>query len=91
MVGPYALAGELARSGPEYAQGFERYEALLRPFLETKQRGARNFARAFAPKSRFGLSVRDALIRAMAVPGLSRIVIGRDIEDRLTLPEYHWG
>ena len=34
---------------------FANYEVLLRHFIGSKQRGAENFASAFAPRTRWGL------------------------------------
>jgi 2-polyprenyl-6-methoxyphenol hydroxylase-like FAD-dependent oxidoreductase len=90
MISAFALAGELARAGGRYELAFARYEALLRTYIGAKQRGAERFASAFAPKTKWGLHFRNQVIRTLAVPGLARLVIGRDIIDRLQLPEYHW-
>ena len=38
-----------------------------------------------------GLFVRNFIIGAAAIPGLARLAFGRDIIDRLALPEYAWG
>jgi 2-polyprenyl-6-methoxyphenol hydroxylase-like FAD-dependent oxidoreductase len=88
MISAYVLAGELAAAGGRYQQAFSNYEARLRPFIETKQRGAERFAGAFAPKTPWGLSFRNQVIRAFAIPGLARLAVGREIIDNLPLPEY---
>jgi 2-polyprenyl-6-methoxyphenol hydroxylase-like FAD-dependent oxidoreductase len=90
MISAYVLAGELAAAGGQYRQAFESYEARLRAFIETKQRGAERFAGAFAPKTRWGLYFRNQVIRAFAIPGLARLAIGREIVDTLQLPEYRF-
>jgi 2-polyprenyl-6-methoxyphenol hydroxylase-like FAD-dependent oxidoreductase len=90
MTAAYVLAGELARSGGSQDEAFRRYENLLRPYIATKQRGARNFSSAFAPRTALGLFVRNLVIGATAIPGLARVAFGRDIIDRLALPEYTW-
>jgi 2-polyprenyl-6-methoxyphenol hydroxylase-like FAD-dependent oxidoreductase len=90
MTAAYVLAGELATAEGHHAQAFARYEALLRTFIASKQRGAARFAAAFAPKTRWGLFVRNQVIRAFAIPGLARFMFGRDIADTLRLPEYRW-
>jgi hypothetical protein len=44
----------------------------------------------FAPRTDLGLFVRNLIIRAMSLPGLTRYVVGRDIVDKVQLPEYSW-
>jgi hypothetical protein len=58
--------------------------------MEAKQRGAERFASAFAPKTRWGLFLRNQVIRATAVPGIARLAFGEDIIDTLRLPDYSW-
>lgn len=90
MVSAYVLAGELASAGGSHAAAFGRYEAVLRTFIERKQRGAERFAAAFAPRTRWGLRFRNEVIRALAIPGLARLVLRGDIIDTLRLPDYRW-
>ncbi len=90
MTGAYVFAGELAKSLGDHRQGFANYEKVLRSFIETKQRGAERFAGAFAPKTGWGLFLRNQIIKAAAFPGVARLTFGRDIIDRLRLPEYPW-
>jgi 2-polyprenyl-6-methoxyphenol hydroxylase-like FAD-dependent oxidoreductase len=90
MISAYVLAGELAAAQGRYEQAFGRYEALLRNYIAAKQRGAVRFAGAFAPKTQFGVLVRNLVVRAFAIPGLAKLAVGRDIADNLQLPEYSW-
>lgn len=90
MIAAYVLAGELSVSEGGYGQAFANYEARLRNYILTKQRGAQRFAGAFAPKTSAGLYFRNIVIRAFAIPGLARFVIGKDIADRIELPDYPW-
>ena len=90
MTAAYVLAGELSRSGNSYADAFARYETLLRPYIATKQKGAKYFSGAFAPRTELGLRVRNLVISATKIPGLARFAFGRDIIDSLALPEYTW-
>lgn len=89
MTGAYVLAGELAKSSGRHIEAFANYERILRDFISAKQRGER-FAGAFAPKSRWGLLLRNQIINAAAIPGFARIAFGRSIVDRLQLPECSW-
>jgi 2-polyprenyl-6-methoxyphenol hydroxylase-like FAD-dependent oxidoreductase len=89
MTAAYVLAGELGRCD-SHAEAFQRYERLLRTYIETKQRAAVTFGGAFAPKTALGLAFRNLVIKATAIPGFARLTFGRDISDKLTLPEYSW-
>jgi 2-polyprenyl-6-methoxyphenol hydroxylase-like FAD-dependent oxidoreductase len=88
MTSAYVLAGELARAQGRHEEAFRRYEDLLRPFLATKQEGAERFAHSFVPRTRWGLFVRNQVLKAFGIPYVSRLALGRDIIDRLKLPEY---
>jgi 2-polyprenyl-6-methoxyphenol hydroxylase-like FAD-dependent oxidoreductase len=90
ITSAYLLAGELLAAQGRHERAFRRYEALLRPYVETKQRGAKRFAGALAPKTRVGLWFRNQVVGAFAIPGLARFVLGRDIVDSLRLPHYPW-
>ncbi len=90
MTSAFALAGELARAAGRHEEAFGRYEALLRPYIEGKQRGAERFAAAFAPRTRWGLDFRNLVIKAFAIPGLATLTVGRDVVDILQLPDYRW-
>lgn len=90
MTAAYILAGELAKMKRNHGEAFARYEEVLRTFISTKQRGAEQFALAFAPKTRWGLFFRNQVIRMLTLPGLARLTFGRDITDTLALPEYRW-
>jgi 2-polyprenyl-6-methoxyphenol hydroxylase-like FAD-dependent oxidoreductase len=88
MTEAYVLAGELNRAGDDYREAFRRYERLLRPFLERKQKSARNFAAAFAPKTRLGVWVRNQVTKLMAIPPVAHYFVGRDLRDDFDLPDY---
>ncbi|HEX4105252.1 MAG TPA: FAD-binding domain [Rhizomicrobium sp.] len=90
MVSAYVLAGELAKAAGNHSEAFAAYEEILKNYIGKKQRGAEHFARAFAPRTRFGLWFRDMTIRSFAIPGLAKLGVGRDMMDRLILPEYRW-
>jgi 2-polyprenyl-6-methoxyphenol hydroxylase-like FAD-dependent oxidoreductase len=90
MISAYVLAGELANADGRYEQAFARYEMFLRAYINMKQRGAERFAGAFAPKTQWGMWFRNQVIRAFAIPGLARFMVGRDIIDALRLPDYRW-
>jgi hypothetical protein len=78
------------RAGGRHEEAFAKYYALLRAFIAAKQRGAKRFASVFAPKTRWGLQLRNQVIKTFAIPGLASFAVGRDIIDHLQLPKYNW-
>lgn len=90
MIAAYVLAGELRRSD-DYRTAFANYERLMRPFIAEKQRAARGFAAAFAPKSRLGLLLRNQISKLMRIPLVTRATMARGLEDHIALPDYEDG
>ena len=90
MTAAYVLAGELAKAKGDHHQAFREYQKILQTFISSKQRGAEQFATAFAPRTRWGLFFRNQVIKMLTIPGLARLTFGRDITDSLALPEYRW-
>jgi 2-polyprenyl-6-methoxyphenol hydroxylase-like FAD-dependent oxidoreductase len=90
MTGAYTLAGELVKAAGRHDVAFPNYEARLRDYLGAKQKGAERFSAAFAPRTRWGLFLRNQVINACALPGLSTLTFGRGIVDTLSLPDYVW-
>ena len=88
IVAAHVLAGELARSGNRIDEALASYERRLRAYVSTKQAGAVRFAGAFAPRTLFGMWFRNLVMNALAIPGVARFAVGREITDRLQLPEY---
>jgi 2-polyprenyl-6-methoxyphenol hydroxylase-like FAD-dependent oxidoreductase len=88
MSGAYVLAGELEKAGGDYQTAFARYEQLMRPFIEEKQKAAASFASSFAPKTEFGVYLRNLATRAMAIPFIAKLLMGRMIRDNISMPDY---
>jgi 2-polyprenyl-6-methoxyphenol hydroxylase-like FAD-dependent oxidoreductase len=88
MTAAYVLAGELARADGTPEPAFARYEALVRSFIDDKQRAARRFAGSFAPKTALGLFLRNQVTKLLPIPGVAEVIIGRSLLDRLQLPDY---
>jgi 2-polyprenyl-6-methoxyphenol hydroxylase-like FAD-dependent oxidoreductase len=88
MIAAYLLAGELAERAGDPEAAFRRYEARLRPFIASKQKAAEGFARAFAPRTRFGLFLRNQITKSLALPLVARLAFGRGLLDRIELPDY---
>ncbi len=79
--GRVALVGDVATA-------FARYEQRLMSFLRKKQQSAEKFSSAFAPKTSFGIALRDVITQLMRIPGVAELVIGRDLRDEIVLPVY---
>ena len=88
MAAAYILAGELYRAGGDHVEAFRRYQHRFAPFVATKQRAARRFAGAFAPRSRLSLFVRNQLFRLSALPMFAALTAGRGFRDSIELPTY---
>jgi 2-polyprenyl-6-methoxyphenol hydroxylase-like FAD-dependent oxidoreductase len=87
MTAAYTLAAELRQGDPLAA--LRRYEARLRPLVARKQAGARRFAGWFAPRTALGLWLRDRVSGLLRIGPLARLLVGRDLEDAIELPD--WG
>ena len=60
----------------------------LRPFASMKQRAARRFAGALAPKSRMSLFLRNRLFGLFSIGWIAKLIAGREFSDRIALPDY---
>ena len=88
MTEAYMLAGELNRAGQDYQAAYRRYEQLMRPFVEGKQKLALYFASAFVPKTWAGVWLRNQATRLMAFPPLAHYFFVRHMRDDFDLPNY---
>jgi len=88
MVAAYILAGEIYQARGDYAQAFQRYQALFGPFVLKKQQAALRFAGYFAPSSKLALFVRNQMMNLMRIGWIADRVVGGDIADRIALPTY---
>jgi 2-polyprenyl-6-methoxyphenol hydroxylase-like FAD-dependent oxidoreductase len=70
MLGAYVLAEELHRAEGDYARALRAYEGRLQPFIRRQQNAAVRFAGSFAPKTAFGIRVRDSALKLMNLPVL---------------------
>jgi 2-polyprenyl-6-methoxyphenol hydroxylase-like FAD-dependent oxidoreductase len=88
MAEAYVLAGELKCCGGDHAAAFARYEQRLMPVLKRKQKIAARFASSFAPKTSFGLTVRNLATRVLRLPFLAELLLARFMRDDVKLPDY---
>jgi 2-polyprenyl-6-methoxyphenol hydroxylase-like FAD-dependent oxidoreductase len=90
MAGAYVLAGELAAAAGDHTLAFRRYEELLRPMIEAKQRGAERFLSSFAPPSRRSLFFQTRITRLLGWSWLGERLARRWL-DPIQLPDYAVG
>jgi 2-polyprenyl-6-methoxyphenol hydroxylase-like FAD-dependent oxidoreductase len=88
MAGAYILAGELQRAGGDYTRAYRAYNENFRAFIERKQHTAEKNAASFAPRTRFGLRVRDLVLRVAAFPLVGNWLTRRFVADQFQLPNY---
>ncbi|MGA9794325.1 MAG: FAD-binding domain [Rhizomicrobium sp.] len=88
MLGAYVLAGELKKAGGEHEAAFAAYEKRLMPFMQRQQKAAVGFAASFAPKTEFGLSLRNAVVRLMNIRPLGLWFTRRMLGEPYAIPTY---
>lgn len=72
FAGAYILAGELARQ-KHYNEGLSRYEAVMRPYVESVQELPPGVPQLAYPKTRFGVSVINTLMGVLASAPVQRL------------------
>jgi 2-polyprenyl-6-methoxyphenol hydroxylase-like FAD-dependent oxidoreductase len=90
MAEAYVLAGELRNCGGDHAAAFARYQAMMLPWLRRKQRSAAKFASAFAPRTEFGIRVRNLALRLLRLPFVVDFLFGRELRDEVKIPDYEF-
>ncbi len=88
MVAAYVLAGELGRARHTPEEALRRYEERLQAFMSGKQKAAEKLAGSFAPRTRFGLFLRNQITKAFALPFVPRLAMGSSLTDSFALPDY---
>jgi 2-polyprenyl-6-methoxyphenol hydroxylase-like FAD-dependent oxidoreductase len=88
MTEAYVLAGELKRAGHDYQAAFHQYEQRMRLFIEGKQKSAKKFAAAFAPRTRLGIWFRNQVTKLVRIPFVAKFFLGRVVRDDFDLPNY---
>jgi 2-polyprenyl-6-methoxyphenol hydroxylase-like FAD-dependent oxidoreductase len=88
MLGAYILAGELHKADGDHTKAFAAYERRMRPFIDKQQRDAERFAPSFAPRTAFGLFVRDTVLNLMKVRPLAIWFARRNFANAFDLPDY---
>lgn len=85
LIGPYVLAGELAKGG-DIAAALDRYNNVMRPFVDKAQDIPSWGPKALQPQSRAGIGIQHALLKVAASPAV-RPLIARFASGGSGLPE----
>jgi len=88
MAEAYVLAGELRTCGGDHAVAFARYQERMMPFLKRKQKLAAKYASSFAPKTAFGITLRNLVMRLLRLPFVLEILLGSEFLNEIDLPDY---
>ena len=94
IIGGYVLAGELLSHPGDVQTALKRYEEIMLPFVKSQQ-GGDTAMQLLNPQTRWGLMIRNALLRlvrwtkldewAMAVYSALGIV-----DKKVPMPDYQW-
>ena len=89
VVGAYVLAGELA-TNEDYSHAFERYERIMRPFVEEGQSVSKLNEKWTHPQSKFGIAAQHAMLELLSKPGLRDLFLklGMRKSKEIDLPDY---
>ncbi len=89
IVGAYVLAGEIAEQ-PSLADAFERYDQIMRPFVEKGQNVPKIAPKMLQPQTRFGVALQRAVLRVAAAPGIKQVATRFFVSsaDEIELPNY---
>jgi 2-polyprenyl-6-methoxyphenol hydroxylase-like FAD-dependent oxidoreductase len=88
MAEAYVLAGELRNCRGDHSAAFARYQERMMPFLRLKQASAAKFASSFAPKTSFGITVRNLATWLFRLPFMVDFLFGRELGHEIKLPDY---
>ena len=87
MAEACVLAGELRNCGGDHAAAFARYQGRMMPWLARKQRAAK-FASSFSPRTVFGITFRNLVLRLLRLPFVVDFLFGRELRDEVKMPDY---
>ncbi len=89
LVGAYVLAGELARQ-PDHRAAFAASGGRMRPYVSEAQKLPPGAPRLSSPRSRTGIRLYHAALRAAASPMVGRLAqrFSASSGEKFVLPEY---
>ena len=71
MFGAYVLVQELTNNLSDVPRALDRYEARVRPLVDSRQRIAARNMSWFLPRTRFGAKIRDQLSKTAVTPPIA--------------------
>ncbi len=80
--------GRTTMGGGRLCEGLSSVRNAVPSLIERKQHSAERLASSFAPRPRFGLVVRDAVLRLASFPLVADWLMRRLVADRFKLPTY---
>ncbi|HET9563461.1 MAG TPA: FAD-dependent monooxygenase [Mycobacterium sp.] len=92
ITGGYVLAGELAATD-DHRTAFDRYEAVMRPYVDKGQKLLPGAPRIAHPRSRAGLVLLNTFLKIVASPSVNRMggfaeALFTPPADAIDLPNY---
>jgi 2-polyprenyl-6-methoxyphenol hydroxylase-like FAD-dependent oxidoreductase len=94
IIGAYVIAGELATidsySSPDITAALKRYDDVFRPFVRDCQKLPPGIFQLVNPQTKFGIGVRNTVLRIAYWSGLSKLLQGLGDEGKWKLPSYGW-
>ncbi len=94
LVGAYVLAGELAAAHGDHRIGFDRYERVMRPYVDVNLAFGRAMARDMVPGTRAQIRLREVGMRTMRFNPFAGRLMQRmlrpmhEAADAIDLPAY---
>ena len=88
VVGAHVLAGELATAQGDHRVAFQRYESILRSYVDGSQKLARNAAAFMLPSNRFAAGLSLRMQRYLPFLADMPAKMARRTASAITLPTY---
>ncbi|KAI9664646.1 MAG: hypothetical protein M1821_006092 [Bathelium mastoideum] len=90
IEGAYLLAGELATSGGDVSQAFEKYEVFYRPIVEKAQKLPPGLPRIINPTTTLSLTLQRWVLSFVYNSGIHKLLRQFGDSKPRQLPEYNW-
>jgi 2-polyprenyl-6-methoxyphenol hydroxylase-like FAD-dependent oxidoreductase len=90
MVGAYVLAHEIHAAAGDYASAFDKYQALMAPYVARCQKLAIQALQTDRYSSGWRATLRNVVLRTLRIPLVSRMIARQSLATArtFTLPDY---